>query len=458
MAPIRRSLLFLATSVGFAADAYDLFVINVVTTILHSEYGSSAWSESLIKSSIMVGTMVGQVALGALADRVGRRPAFLSSMCLCIVCSVMSGLVPRAVHGVDGWAYVLLALCRLFLGVGIGGEYPLSATIMAESQPVRSAGRTPSRALAVIFSMQGIGTCVAPLVVWLLLRLGLPLDGVWRVALAVGALPFLATAPIRLRMAESGAFRRARKNQRPVAEWVATMLAAHWSPLISTAGAWFLLDVMFYGNGLFQANVIELLNLGSSGDSTRDKLDSVVLVALIVSAIGMPGYWVTIALVGDSLARLRAIQVGGFAVCTVLYGLMAISFDHMARSPGAFVAIYGLSFFFSNFGPNATTFIYPACYYPVEHRAACNGISAAAGKLGALLVAVAFRPMLDAYGPKPVFAACSAVAGLGGLVTVVFGPTRPAAVEPDEQLPEVLSDPLVVHGDGRDEARDEPER
>jgi hypothetical protein len=47
--------------------------------------------------------------------------------------------------------------------------------------------------------------------------------------------------------------------------------------------------------------------------------------------------------------------------------------------------IYGLTFFFSNFGPNATTYIVPGEVFPTEIRATCHGISSAAGKLGAIV-------------------------------------------------------------------------
>jgi len=47
--------------------------------------------------------------------------------------------------------------------------------------------------------------------------------------------------------------------------------------------------------------------------------------------------------------------------------------------------IYGFTFFFQNFGANPTTYIIPSVVFPTAHRATCHGISAAAGKLGALL-------------------------------------------------------------------------
>ncbi|PON80883.1 Major facilitator, sugar transporter-like [Trema orientale] len=52
--------------------------------------------------------------------------------------------------------------------------------------------------------------------------------------------------------------------------------------------------------------------------------------------------------------------------------------------------VYGLTFFFANFGPNATTFIVPAEIFPARFRSTCHGISAATGKDGAIVGAFGF--------------------------------------------------------------------
>lgn len=54
------------------------------------------------------------------------------------------------------------------------------------------------------------------------------------------------------------------------------------------------------------------------------------------------------------------------------------------------IALYALTFIFSNLGPNATTFIVPAELFPARLRSTCHGISAAAGKAGAIVGAFGF--------------------------------------------------------------------
>ena len=52
--------------------------------------------------------------------------------------------------------------------------------------------------------------------------------------------------------------------------------------------------------------------------------------------------------------------------------------------------LYGLTFFFSNFGPNTTTFIVSAELFPTRFRTTCHGISGTVGKVGAIIGSVGF--------------------------------------------------------------------
>ncbi|KAG8073476.1 hypothetical protein GUJ93_ZPchr0006g44137 [Zizania palustris] len=64
--------------------------------------------------------------------------------------------------------------------------------------------------------------------------------------------------------------------------------------------------------------------------------------------------------------------------------------------------MYGFTFFFANFGPNSTTFIVPAEIYPARLRSTCHGISAAAGKAGAIIGAFGFLyAAQDPHKPEP---------------------------------------------------------
>merc|ERR1719191_397211 len=84
------------------------------------------------------------------------------------------------------------------------------------------------------------------------------------------------------------------------------------------------------------------------------------------------------------------------------------------------VVCFGLTFLFSNFGPNTTTFVIPVEIYPTVVRATCHGLSAAAGKVGAVIGTVAFSPMENAWGVSMVLAACGVVCLVGAAATMAF--------------------------------------
>lgn len=67
---------------------------------------------------------------------------------------------------------------------------------------------------------------------------------------------------------------------------------------------------------------------------------------------------------------------------------------------GAFVFLYCMANFFQNFGPNTTTFIIPGEVFPTRYRSTGHGISAASGKLGAIVAQVGFSRLKDIGGPN----------------------------------------------------------
>lgn len=170
-------------------------------------------------------------------------------------------------------------------------------------------------------------------------------------------------------------------------------LRHHGLHLLGTATCWFLLDIAFYSQNLFQKDIFSSINWIPKAN-TMSAVEEVYKIARAQTLIALcgtvPGYWFTVFLI-DKIGRF-SIQLIGFGMMTLFMLGLAIPYHHWTTSGNhiGFVVLYGLTFFFANFGPNSTTFIVPAEIFPARLRSTCHGISAAAGKAGAIIGSFGF--------------------------------------------------------------------
>ena len=210
--------------------------------------------------------------------------------------------------------------------------------------------------------------------------------------------------------------------------------------LLGTAGTWFLFDILFYGNTLFQPIVLEsafgkgnhtataLGWLDSTDDAVDPRGEFDLLVetsrdSLFLSLIALPGYFVSIAMLGRTtccglvIQTPRYVQMQGFSLMAVLYALIGVFWESLTSMQVLLVLLYGSTFFFANYGPNATTFLLPSVTYSHNCRSTLNGISAAFGKMGALLGASVFPAAADILGDGSVMTVCSGISVVALILT-----------------------------------------
>ncbi|EYU18337.1 hypothetical protein MIMGU_mgv1a021490mg [Erythranthe guttata] len=421
---------------GFFTDAYDLFSISLVTKLLGLA--------SSVTGVALVGTLLGQLFFGWLGDKMGRKTVYGLTLILMILCSLASGLsfgsTPKG---------VMTTLCffRFWLGFGIGGDYPLSATIMSEYANKKTRGAF----IAAVFAMQGFGILTSGVVALVVSSAfdhanrapsyvdnaaasTVPeADYIWRIVLMFGALPAAMTFYWRMKMPETARYTAlVAKNAKQAAEDMARVLNVELEPeeekleklagkpsnsfglfskqflqrhglhLLGTTTTWFLLDIAFYSNNLFQKDIFTAIGWippAKEMNAVHEVYRVAKAQTLIALCSTVPGYWFTVFFI-DIIGRF-AIQLMGFFFMTVFMFALAIPYDHWTHRENriGFVVMYSLTFFFANFGPNATTFVVPAEIFPARLRSTCHGISAAAGKAGAIVGAFGF---LYAAQPKDV--------------------------------------------------------
>lgn len=179
-------------------------------------------------------------------------------------------------------------------------------------------------------------------------------------------------------------------------------------------------------------------------------------ITMIVAFIALPGHWLSIHLI-DRWGR-RTLQMWGFALMAVLYTILGGFFDWITMFSPAFIILYALTYFIANTGPNTTTFVIPAEVYPTKIRSTCHGLSAACGKAGAAIGAIAMKPMLDMWGVGATLMICGGVCAAGYLMTVLFvdetvGKTLEEIAEEDDELSLLFSDPDLVERMREEERR-----
>jgi PHS family inorganic phosphate transporter-like MFS transporter len=442
--------------IGFFTDAYDIFAINLVTAMLGVVYWQDAKtkkgsiptnSDTAIKVATSSGTVIGQVGFGVLADIVGRKRMYGLELILIIFATLAQALSSdsRAISIVG-----IIIFWRVLMGIGIGGDYPLSSIITSEFATTKWRGAM----MGSVFAMQGIGQFSAAIIALIVTAgfkeslltassastcsgvCGLAVDKMWRVIIGFGAVPGCVALYYRLTIPETPryTFDVARDVVKAGSDVKAYMSGVHegkpdeitrqqtmnetsaqieipkasWSDffrhysqwkhgkvLLGTAGSWFFLDVAFYGLGL--NNSIILRQIGYAGGKNMYEIfyNTAVGNLIIVCAGAIPGYWVTVATV-DTVGR-KPIQIMGFVILTILFCIIGFAYHQIGEK--GLLALYVLAQFFFNFGPNATTFIVPGECFPTRYRSSSHGISAASGKVGAIIAQVVIGPLRQKGAP-----------------------------------------------------------
>jgi PHS family inorganic phosphate transporter-like MFS transporter len=413
----------LVSGMGFFTDAYDLFVIGVASTLIKQEWNLSSGRLALLNAAMLAAAFLGANAFGRFADLFGRKRVYWVVAAILVVGALGSALSPSF--------WVLIAF-RFLLGFGVGGDYPVSAVLMSEYANRKDRGKL----VGMVFSTQALGLIVGPLIALALLGAGSSGDVAWRTMLALGAVPAAAVVYLRSRMPESPRYQVQVQGRRSealreissfsngVVSGGSTARLRHRMGLRSfltnrrylvmlagTAGTWFLLDYAYYGNTISTPQIIGLISPGTSTATTI----AIQLGIFVVAAV--PGYLLGILWL-DRIGH-RRLQLTGFAMMALCFAIIGLV-PGLTTAVMPFLLVYGVSYFFTEFGPNMTTFVMPSEIYPVTMRATGHGISAGIGKFGAFIGVFVFPLLKDSLGLRGTLTLTAGVSVLGFLLTLVL--------------------------------------
>lgn len=403
------------------------------------------------------GITFGMLALGYLVDVIGRvATGILSSSLMIIGITVM---VFTSSNNVDT-IFLLFSIFFGIYGVGIGGEYPLTAMNASEYHSVEldekemddearhkarvalEMERTLRRGevLGLVFTNQGVGGLVSSLLILIFVyfseqgqnscadrvngitsgtnSMGVnpgALNVTWRAVYLIGGIIILFTLNYRgLFLDDEGghaslARRRERRAQKygPNVNNRARIIWNYLPRLIGTGGNWLVNDWAFYGLKLFGGPIFNAINPGGSLIVQNGYLVLFNFVALI-------GYYAACFVIDIPWIGRKRLQMVSFIIVAIIFFIARGVID--TASPQALLALYIISGFFQQFGPNVTTYVMAAETYPAEFRGTCHGISAFLGKVGALLSGVVFSHI----DTKTIFLSCGIVSIVGAATTFLF--------------------------------------
>ncbi|BCR88015.1 putative MFS phosphate transporter [Aspergillus chevalieri] len=399
---------------GLGLEGYVLFSIGNIKPLFESVF-SNCWDThevcnkqwiSAVEYLEIVGIIVGQILVGFLGDWLGRRWGLIQDAAIMFIGLLM--LTAAWGLTLNGWV-ICYAWSLFFYGIGVGGEYPMTATSGMENAVGSGKISTKEdrlhrgRKVTSAFLMQGWGQFFNQVILIILLLCfhhgsGNPpystvaAQWTYRVSFAIPAVGTLWLVYHRAyhMKAASKQLAAAKKNS-SVTGYDRQSLALTFKyfgfRIVATAGAWFANDVFFYGNKLFQDEFISVISPGS------DSIMPTWLWNLCNVGVSLAGYYLASFLIDNKLYGRKWMQMIGFLMCFILFIVPAFHYQYYTSPEHIkeFQTMYFLSSFFNQFGPNSVTFLVAAEVFPTPIRATAHGMSAAAGKLGALLASVLYN-------------------------------------------------------------------
>jgi len=186
----RLGMLALVATFGGLLFGYDTGVINGALRPMTIELGLTNFTEGVVTSSLLFGAAIGAMLGGRIADGWGRRKTILVLAVTFFVGTLACVFAPT---------FAVIVVGRVLLGLAVGGASTVVPVFLAELAPYEIRGSLSGRNELMIV----IGQLAAFLVNAVIGSLWGEGNGVWRVMLAVCALPAIALFVGMLRVPES---------------------------------------------------------------------------------------------------------------------------------------------------------------------------------------------------------------------------------------------------------------
>jgi MFS family permease len=346
----RRALI--AAGLGWMLDAFDVMLYALLLTSIISDLGLTRQTAGAIGSATLLSAAAGGLIFGVVADRYGRTRALMGSVLIYSIFTAASGLAATAAQ---------LAIFRILLGFGMGGEWASGAALVSETWPAAHRGK----ALGMMQSAWAIGYGLAAVVTMIVL----PRWG-WRVVFFLGVLPACLTLWIRRHVKEPELWLRSRGSAQPRGRIADVFREGRLPVTIAVTVMNACTLFAWWGFNLWLPGFLSM-PAASGGVGLSAENMSWFIIAM---QIGMWFGYVSFGYISDIVGRKRA-YVGYLVTAAVLIAVYT-----SVRAPatllllGPFVAFFATGYF-SGFG--AVT----AEIYPTDIRATAQGFTYNLGRV-----------------------------------------------------------------------------
>lgn len=412
------------SSLGILLDGYNLSVIAVALVPLTRQFHLTPAATGLLASSMLLGSIVGGLGAGILADRFGRKTLLMGDLIIFMIFSLLSSVVLN---------YHWLILFRFVVGLAVGADYAISPTYLAEFAPDKTRGYH----LGYVWLAWSVGA-VLNFALGAVLVTTLPPQLSWRILFAIAIVP-----------AGFGLFLRQQLPESP--RWLqygSTANTAHPTSLMATSQSkslgqawrlslipWFLMDFSTYGLGLLLPVLLKSTGLTSTAGA-------ILGTGLAALCGGFGSLWAMRHL--DSTGRI-VLQVRGFLLSGLglwlLAALLWMDFTLFIVLLGGLMMVN----LFNSTGPGTTTGIIPAEIFPTPMRATALGVATAVSRIGAVAGVFVLGFIDSRYGLGAVLAVAGSVALSGSLLSWIWRiePNQNALPDMKEQTVRLIDHSLL---------------
>lgn len=417
--PFHRKIEILA-SMGMFLDGYDLSVITMAILLMLTQLHFGKLDYILVNVSAFIGMIIGAPLLGRLSDRIGRKKIFGIDLLLFVVFAITAGLATN---------FAMLFISRLMLGIGIGGDYPISSTMVSEFSPVSKRGTL----LYGMVGMYWLGSFFSAVMNYTFAFT----PYFWRYTFIVGGVIAIPIIFLRMRIPESPRWLighgmtksaesvvedltgrkpdveegKAEAEQEESVKFSSLFSSKFLASTIFVLSVWFLFDVASYGIGFYYPTLIDKLGLASHVLNTAG-LRAIAESSMIVAVGAILGYLVAMPL-ADRIGR-RILTISGLFVMFLLLLLGSV----VKISTLLPVVAFFFSFVLFEQWVGAATLFYPTELFPTNYRSTIQGIATSVSRVGAIMGIVVF-PLYPVFHSIFIFAILMALALI---ISVIFAP------------------------------------